>query len=109
MSKDFDFNNIGKRMPYTTPENYLDDIEKNVMAQVQTDETPVKKARNRRLFIIASTLVAASIALLLVFKIIPYHQNQTSFDQVEQAFANLSNADQDFLMEVYEDDFFINE
>ena len=27
MKEDFDFNRIGKRLPYTTPDSFLDDIE----------------------------------------------------------------------------------
>lgn len=35
MSKDFDFNRIGKRLPYTTPEGFLDDMEKQVWERVK--------------------------------------------------------------------------
>ena len=35
MKKDFDFNSIGKRMPYTAPEGFLDDIENNVLGNHQ--------------------------------------------------------------------------
>ena len=31
MKEDFDFNRIGKRLPYTTPDSFLDDIEKQRM------------------------------------------------------------------------------
>lgn len=39
MNKDFDFNRIGKRMPYTAPENFLDDIENNVWEAIKDEMT----------------------------------------------------------------------
>ena len=39
MEKEFDFNRIGKRMPYKTPEGFLDEMEANVWREVQ-DELP---------------------------------------------------------------------
>ena len=35
MEKDFDFNRIGKRMPYKTPEGFLDEMEANIWKEVQ--------------------------------------------------------------------------
>ena len=38
MKEDFDFNRIGKRLPYTTPDSFLDDIENNVWETVKQEE-----------------------------------------------------------------------
>lgn len=133
MSKDFDFNRIGKRLPYTTPEGFLDDMEKQVWERVKDEvtpayvqetftplfmneqvkdektETPSKPKRNYRLwYSISGGLVAASVTLLLIFNILPDHQKTNDFEVLEQAFSNLSNADQDYLLTVYQDDLFIN-
>ena len=37
MKETFDFNRIGKRMPYTVPEGALDDIEKNVWGAIKEE------------------------------------------------------------------------
>ena len=104
MKETFDFNRIGKRMPYTVPEGALDDIEKNVWGAIKEEPIQSSPKRNYRLwYSISSGLVAASVALLLVFNIIPPHQ------KTEQAFSELSNADQNYLFSVYQDDLFINE
>lgn len=111
MNKDFDFNRIGKRLPYTTPEGFLDDMEKQVWERVKDEktETPSKPKRNYRLwYSISGGLVAASVTLLLIFNILPDHQKTNDFEVLEQAFSNLSNADQDYLLTVYQDDLFIN-
>ncbi len=110
MNKDFDFNRIGKRMPYTAPENFLDDIENNVWEAIKDEMTPPKPQRNYCLwYTISGGLVAASIALLLVFNILPDSHKATDFKSFEQAFSQLSRADQNYLFTVYQDDLFINE
>ena len=110
MSEDFDFNRIGKRMPYTAPESFLDDIEKNVWETIKDEVIPSKPKRNYRLwYSISGGLVAASVALLLVFNILPSHQKTDDFEMFEQAFSRLSSEDQNYLFTVYQDDLFINE
>lgn len=110
MKEKFDFNCMGKRMPYTAPESFLDDIEKNVWETIKEEVIPSKPKRNYRLwYSISGGLVAASITLLLVFNILPGHQKTDDLEMFEQAFLNLSSADQDYLLTVYQDDLFINE
>ena len=90
MKKEFDFNRIGKRMPYTTPEGFLDNLEKHVWEQVKDEVKPSKPKRNYSLwYFISGGLVAASVTLLLVFNILPGHQ--------------------DYLLTVYQDDLFMNQ
>lgn len=132
MKEQFDFNRIGKRMPYTAPEGFLDDIETNVWEALKKEATPEPpqeafvpvslygqadgkvtpakpKRTHRLLYTISGGLVAASIALLLVFNIRPDHQKTDDLEIFEQAFSNLSSTDQDYLLTVYQDDLFMNE
>ena len=110
MKEEFNFNRIGKRMPYTAPEGFLDDIETNVWETIKDETTPSKSKRNYRLwYSISGGLVAASVALLLVFNTLPDHQKTDDLEMFEQAFSNLSSADQNYLLTVYQDDLFINE
>lgn len=109
MEKDFDFNRIGKRLPYTTPNDFLNDIEDNVWEAVKQEIQPAKLKRIFPLWCsIAGGLVAASIALLVIFDLLP-HVSSSNFDDVEKAFANLSSSDQDYLFATYQNDLFINE
>ncbi|MFV0290197.1 MAG: hypothetical protein ACK5IJ_04760 [Mangrovibacterium sp.] len=110
MKEEYDFNRIGKRLPYTAPEGFLDDIETIVWATLKDEIIPKKTRRSYRLwYSISGGLVAASIALLLVFKPLSNHQNTSDFEPFEQAFTNLSTADQDYLLTIYQDDLFIND
>ncbi len=107
MKKDFDFDRIGKRLPYTAPDGFLDDIEKNVWETVKQEIQPSK--RNFRLwYSVAGGLVAASMALLTVFNLLP-HGSSNNFEDVEKAFADLSSSDQDYLFVTYQNDLFMNE
>ena len=110
MKENFDFNRIGKRMPYTVPEGSLDDIEKNVWATIREETVLSRSKRNYRLwYSISGGLVATSVALLFTFHMIPTHQKTDDFTMLEQAFSELSNADQNYLFSVYQNDLFINE
>lgn len=110
MEKDFDFNRIGKRMPYRTPEGFLDEMEANIWKEVQGGLPQTYKRKTCRLRIFATSLaVAASIALLFVFSPVSHKGQSDSFSKVEQAFANLSQQDQAYMLSVYQEDLFMNE
>ena len=110
MKKNFDFKRIGKRMPYRTPEGFLDEMEANIWKEVQSGLPQTHQRKPYRLRIFAASLaVAASIALLLVFTPVSSQRQTDSFSKVEQAFANLSREDQAYMLAVYQDDLFMNE
>lgn len=117
MNNNFDFNNIGKRMPYTAPDGFLDQMEANVWQEVNADLTTAtvakKKRKSYRLPII-STLLAAAACVVVVFMVHPFAAKQSSvstdsFAPVAQAYANLSAEDQVYMLEVYQEDVFLNE
>lgn len=107
MKRDFDFDRIGKRLPYTAPDGFLDDMENNVWKTVKQEIQFPKPKRNFRLwYSVAGGLVAASIALFVVFNSLP-DNSRSDFEDVEKAFANLSSSDQDYLFATYQDDLFM--
>ena len=111
MEKEFDFNRIGKRMPYKMPEGFLDEMETNVWQEVQDELLKAQhKRKTFRLRVFAGAMaVAASIALLLVFHPFSPKEETDCFSHVEQAFANLSQEDQAYMLAVYQEDIFMNE
>lgn len=110
MEKDFDFNRIGKRMPYKTPEGFLDEMEANVWKEVQNKPPQTHKRTAFRLRVLAGAMaVAASIALVIVFSPLSPKEQTGSFSGVELAFANLSQEDQAYMLAVYQEDIFMNE
>ena len=53
MKKDFDFDDIGKRTPYTTPDGFFEDVQRKVM----------KQQRKSHMKLIISTVVAIAAVL----------------------------------------------
>lgn len=117
----FDFDQVGKRMPYSTPEGFFKEMEANILEQVKNDKTqPVriqpKKRSLRKVIWTAAIAVVASVAVLLVLNIdfaAPHSslpsQADNEMQAVDQAFAQLSSADQAYLLNVYQEDVFLDE
>ena len=117
----FDFDQVGKRMPYSTPEGFFKEMEANVLEQVKNDKPkPVKIQPKKRPMMkviwAAAMAVAASVAVLLVLNIdfmAPHSslpsQAGNEMQAVDQAFAQLSSADQAYLLDVYQEDVFLDD
>ena len=115
MEKTFDFNTIGKRMPYTVPDGFFDKMEEDVVASLSSNTTGEKPKKARIIKIAVRSVLSAAAALALFFvvratlpKSEPVLALADDFASVELAFNNLSIEDQDFLIQVYEDEEYIN-
>lgn len=111
MDKNFDFGKIGRRMPYTVPGGAFDELERNVMQRLEADGAIARRGRRSRLRIAvrAALAAAAAVAVLMVMNVALRPAPAYDMAAVEQAFANLSDNDQAYIMEIYEDDLFFNE
>ena len=111
MEQNFDFSKIGKQMPYTVPDDFFEKLEENVMKEVKAQPAKKNKAKTIRMAIRAALAVAACLALFLIVKKNLPQGNGTitdDFDNVELAFNNLSTEDQDYLLEVYQEEQFMD-
>ena len=115
MEKTFDFEKIGKRMPYSVPNDFFAKLEESVMdeVKVQKSEATALPERNKTVIIAIRSLLAIAAAVALFFVVQPTltkHDTISADDyaSVELAFNNLSSDDQDFLIAVYENEEFIN-
>lgn len=116
----FDFSKVGKRMPYSTPDDFFKDMEANILEQVKDDKPKSvriqpKKRPLMKVIWAAAMAAAASVAVLLVlnidFSASSSHQPSqvnNGIQEVDQAFAQLSSADQAYLLSVYQEDVFLN-
>ena len=117
----FDFDQVGKRMPYSMPEGFFKEMEANILEQVKDDkQVPVRRQPKKRPLMkviwTGAMAVAASVAVLLVLNIdfaAPHSslpsQADNELQAVDQAFAQLSSADQAYLLNVYQEDVFLDE
>ena len=106
-------------MPYSTPDDFFKDMEANILEQVKDDKPKPgriqpKKRPLMKVIWTAAIAVAASVAVLLVLNIdfsassSQPSQVNNGIQEVDQAFAQLSSADQAYLLSVYQEDVFLN-
>lgn len=95
---------IGKRMPYKAPDGVLDDIERNVLSATGCARKQSHRFRATSIAVAA----AASLTLLVIFSWHQWPATTDSLAEVQQAFADLDNADREFLSDIYNEDTFMN-
>lgn len=110
-------NSIGQRLPYTVPEGFFEHLEERTIATIQSAPTAAKaspkrqkKGLHRTVAFISS--IAAVVALVVCWSV--WHKpsiqaDAPTVDDVAQAFASLTTADQAYLLELYQEDTFIND
>lgn len=117
MDKNFDFNQVGKRMPYSTPDDFFAMMQSDILDAVQ--DMPQKNTEiktNRRtvckwLWTVSLSAAAAVVAMFVInihFSAPNTPTASSDIQDVEQAFAQLSENDQAYILDVYQDDVFIN-
>lgn len=110
----FDFGKVGKRMPYSTPDDFFKDMEANILEQVKDDKPKPVRIQPKKRPLMKVIWTAASVAVLLVLNIdfsassSQPSQVNNGIQEVDQAFAQLSSADQAYLLSVYQEDVFLN-
>ena len=120
---------LNKRLPYSVPDGFFDVMEANVMAKIKADaeagtsvgddkaDTQMwdKQYRKtiKRTRTISLSFLAMAASLLLLFTIFPKStktaQQTNDMESIDKAFSQLSTDDQTFLMEVYDDDMFLDD
>lgn len=107
MNDNFDFDKVGKRMPYTVPDGFFTDMEDKLWEQLkeQPAAKPAKRRSAMRIVMAAMAMAAAIVGVVFMLN----RSQQVEYSDVEQAFAELSTDDQTYMLSVYQDDVFINE
>lgn len=120
---------LNKRLPYSVPDGFFDVMEANVMAKIKADaeagtsvgddkaDTQMRDKRYRKTIkrpcTISLSFLAMAASLLLLFTILPKStktaQQTNDLESIDKAFSQLSTDDQTFLMEVYDDDLFLDD
>lgn len=120
---------LNKRLPYSVPDGFFDVMEANVMAKIKADaeagtsvgddkaDTQMWDKRYRKTIkrtrTISLSFLAMAASLLLLFTILPKTtktaQQTNDLESIDKAFSQLSTDDQTFLMEIYDDDMFLDD
>ena len=103
MKKDFDFDDIGKRTPYRTPDGFFEDMQRRVM-----ERAGVKQRRKSHLKLIVSAVVTMA-AILAGFLFVPsLRQINDVTDAVDKWIKELSDEELEELVSFSENDIFLN-
>lgn len=120
MKQTFDFKQIGKQMPYRVPDGFFQEMEHNVLdavAEKATERKPAmaeRKPLQAKRFVFTrlakyAAAVAASVVVLLAVNVkFFYVAAPTDMQDVEAAFDQLSLSDQECLVELYQEDVFLD-
>lgn len=120
MKQTFDFKQIGKRMPYRVPNGFFQEMEHNVLDAVAEKTAERKSAMaeckpvQAKRFVFTrlakyAAAVAASVVVLLAVNVKFFHTAApTDMQDVEAAFNQLSLSDQECLVELYQEDVFLD-
>lgn len=108
MKQSFDFDNIPRRMPYRVPYGTFTEIDSTVGNSIGIGKRKWIKSTVIRWTGVA--IIAFLISAFLFMMIKPVGGIKDGYlEQIDMAYANLSDADQDFLEEIYSEDIFINQ
>ena len=117
MKKDFDFDDIGKRTPYRTPEGFFEDVQRKVM-----ERAGLKQQRKSHTKLIISTVVAIAAVLTGILFVPSLRQindvkspssilavdRSNGTDVVDKWIKELSDEELEELVSFSENDIFLN-
>ena len=118
---------LNKRLPYSVPDGFFDVMEANVMAKIKADaginvggdkaDTQMRDKQYRKTTThtrtISLSILAMAASLMLLFTIFSQStktvQQTNGMESIDKAFSQLNTDDQAFLMEIYDDDIFLDD
>ena len=118
---------LNKRLPYSVPDGFFNVMEANVMAKIKADaginvggdkaDTQMRDKQYRKTTThtrtISLSILAMAASLLLLFTIFSQStktvQQTNGMESIDKAFSQLNADDQAFLMEIYDDDMFLDD
>ena len=95
-----DLEKMKKTMPYTVPDGFFDMMEERLRQETMTKK---EKSNLRNTALWTGLAVAASLALLMVLRKGVFQTKVSSFEQVEIAFTQLSDTDQELMFDFYDE------
>ena len=95
-----DLEKMKKTMPYSVPDGFFDMMEERLMQETVTKK---EKSNLRKIALWTGLTVAASLALLMVLRQGLFQTEESSFEQVEIAFTQLSDTDQELMFDYYDE------
>ena len=119
MGQDFDFDKVGKRMPYRVPDEFFRNLEKTVLDRVAGEDLGSSlteiyggagKPKAARIWRFVSSAAAAVVVLFALGGFMAQRPSARDYmANIETAYSSLTEDEQEFLASLYEDDIFFND
>ncbi len=109
--QDLDIDKLPKRMPYSLPPDTFETIEQNVYQRIAEEEAKQQQPKRFRWRGLMLTGLGASIAAALlgfVYWAQPQPMPSPTIEEVDASFYNLTEAEQEGILDLYQTDDFIN-
>lgn len=104
------FKGIGKKMPYSTPESFFKDFEEQTLTLIRHEPTARAIYTAHKInMVVRLTTAAAVIVALFTLGITVLDKNGNDYESIELAFDSLPATDQEYIIETYQNDYFINQ
>lgn len=95
MKKEFNFNSVGKKMPYSDENTFLESFSSSI----------IRKKRTEKKNILLLKIAGIAASLILIFTIPYLSYNDTKSDlTIDELIASMSNEDLSILISISEDD-----
>lgn len=115
MDREYNLDRVGKKMPFSMPEDFFDKMQANVLAQVAKEEQQKKKhprkAMVRRIWLAAASVAAAVSVVLLIGNGVSVDSSASqevtlvaSMAPVDKAYDQLSTEEQQEVYATYAND-----
>lgn len=109
MGKDYDLGRVGKRMPYTTPPDFFDTLERGIRAKtLGAAARPSPRRRRAGIWVATAAAAVATVIAVTTLNVPTDGRPQATTSSTELAFANLSADDQEYFMSLLDDDVFFS-
>lgn len=113
MNQDYNFDKIGKKMPFTMPDGFFEQMQANVLAEVAKEEQAKQhgKAMIKRIYMAVASMAACVCLVFLVGGVLKNtgsgQHSPASVASVDKAYDNLSNEEQQELNATYANDVYL--
>lgn len=109
----FSFEAAGKKMPYRVPDGFFEQLGDSIISRCEAEAaaagTSTRPAPGRLTWRAAWTIAASTAAAVIVAVTLALPRSETTTPMsVEQAFENLSAADQDYILDTFSNDMIID-
>lgn len=119
MVQEYNFDRVGKKMPFVMPEGFFVQMQANVLAEVEKEETAKlhRQAIIRRIFVMAASMAACVCLVVGIGYGMMNEQSQehsaagvatASVASVDKAYDNLSTEEQQDLNATYANDIYLS-